>query len=1675
MKKSLRSVFGLLAALSLLIFASCEVGLGESVDLEAPEITITSPLPNAKVGCNVVLEGTCSDNVGVTEVIVSNNITGEVYGRAQLSHDTWRMPLTLDEGEVELKCQVKDKADNASSKSIRTILLLVDETAPDSLSWYIERGAGIQLALESKEKLEKKDLSSAENKYVPQNQEFTIYGNFYDAMSIDTITLVLSENGKKIISKTVTAENKNDGNYIGDGKSIFAPAFHFTHDELVAADASLASGKHYLQAYYYTSDDHNNSSEQTLEYLLWYPESDYPGIQQSATVSDMLFVTIGSSIPLHFFDDDELAEVGYDFRKQTECTGITLENLRTSIADKIQTVSGKVDYPVQVPAGEVKDFFNLLAYAKDIYGKETVRIINTTVSDNTTPMLIIETPQENSIPSMHNGTMFNIAGYSYDSSGSKSVKIAYIPSGDIQARAQALFNGATPAAGELYDEYTFSLVKTKLPGDIWYKESFSFEFNLEDFGEKAKENKTFVIQLEDTDGNIVLKNFSLRGDNIVPVINIASPSANGIVCDYRNKDLTLKFKATKTNGLGINPSKYSIKRKNHTEEWTIANNGLTGPDSNGYYSVTIPKATLLYWAETEVDVQPVFNFSAEDILGNTGSDQRTVVLSPLPVLEKVTVDKPSGKYPADTKLILQAKFSDSVKVTGTPRILLGGIAGVSGSQYAVYKTGTGTDTLSFEYTVPENAKTAENEKVVCSGSGIDLNGGKIETGVAGTGDASVAFVSGYNFWDADTDHSDVSAAIELDGVKPYISSISVSKIDGADPVADSDGRYYCNKNREILLNVAFSEAVTVSGSPVLKIGSTDFTFQSISGQNAQFLHKVVDGENAVLVSYDIANCISSAHRKLITDSTGNELKVGSSSGSGTGTLGLVLDTTPPNLPVVSGIENNVAYNTSQTITVTKNANDSDIKTYQYSIDGGLTWNEYSASNEPTLPEEGKTSGSYAIKARVIDKAGNISAPSDKIEITVNLSFPNLLEVSIAKVDGKYKAGESIEFKVFLDDVVEPYSAGAATISFKGITKSSNVTRTVSVDASADKTNKLTFTYTVSSGTDSITADDFEGVQISALDFGTIKDRYNNYGNDNTTQIVNKLKESTAHREKLILDGKAPAVSQFILNNNTINGTTNSWLDYSAGTDKVSSSPNTANNFVIKLKFDEEIVRESGTIILQRKGNWAIPPVMDSPTFLKWYNKMSVTDREKLMQTTAGNGSGGEKLNVKTGQPIGPYKKITHGLIESGTKLVPDKDPKYVLDFQYGLYDDVSNSTVVSDIRNALKSVDYDKHTVEVKDVKLINSETGEHSDNENVPNNVIVITFPDKIEDGQNWELIIPGNSIHDKAGNYFTGFKLSTDTTRPSASQFSLWSNKVAKPVVRVDRYSHGMGAKGLAPSGEGENITWTETEITGWTSPNATTYADNSGSNLKPLGYAKVRIDSETPGAAIYYQNISGGSASSENFKWASKNVTDRRNSGQYVINSVTDKSNDDDTHKSSILDIAKNSLEFSSGGTSYTEFISVGDTSSDEARFKTARKDYVSAYATKDGFNDSDNGWEGIFKTVIIVYKNNTANQINIEGGTAPGGEPIVSGFPVRDATSEERYSKNAYHFTEDFTYTVSTENVSGERTEADANFFAWVSYDIITDWSILQHRSNYSSKYPSHSYGQVIFLSNYSTWE
>ena len=145
-----------------------------------------------------------------------------------------------------------------------------------------------------------------------------------------------------------------------------------------------------------------------------------------------------------------------------------------------------------------------------------------------------------------------------------------------------------------------------------------------------------------------------------------------------------------------------------------------------------------------------------------------------------------------------------------------------------------------------------------------------------------------------------------------------------------------------------------------------------------------------------------------------------------------------------------------------------------------------------------------------------------------------------------------------------------------------------------------------------------------------------------------------------------------------------------------------------------------------------------------------------------------------------------------------------------------------------------------------------------------------------------------------------------------------------------------------------------------------------------------------------------------------------------------------------------------------ISIGETDTDTKRIFTARKDYVSAYADKSvdsvSLDTSELGYEGIFKTVLVTSLN-TNNQINVEGGTAEGGEPIVSGFPLRDATSDHCYAKNPYYC---------------GSIDGGPNSFVWISYDLITDWAYLELSSNYSKTYPKASYGQLIYVRNLEHW-
>jgi len=542
MKKKVRwSLFSLFSGL-LLIFSSCTIGMGEEVDLEAPVLTITSPQKfSYQKNLSFTLEGTCTDNKGITSVVISNKETGKIYGNADVVGDTWSFNVTLEkeeEGEVTFLCSANDAFQNSSTKSARTITLLVDEHAPEGLAWYLDRGNHIQTPLKEKEELENLDYTLAVNKDVPQNQQFTLYGSFYDAMSIYEITVSLYDDtispDTPVISKTLRSDPSDVSHYIGDGNSIYSPGFTFTHSELAGARPALASGKHYLRVKYYSKDNNTatNFNEATVDtelYILWWPESDKPGIQQTQIENDRISVSVGSSLPVDFFDDDAIKEAYWAIKSTIPSAIPTFEaNLigsgtvrsqafpatpgqNESVQHKVFSNTTTRDFPTTITAPDIPAQMYLVTCAQDIGGKWNARVIPLEVTDSQKPMLFIESPVENTIPTMVDSSNFQIKGYSLDTKGSDYIKIVYVPdssgstSAEKEARAKQLLEtyASDKSAKKVISGTNEVIWYQKFTGEDfssgWNKQQFTISMNLlQDFKNSsgqttAKASKFFEI------------------------------------------------------------------------------------------------------------------------------------------------------------------------------------------------------------------------------------------------------------------------------------------------------------------------------------------------------------------------------------------------------------------------------------------------------------------------------------------------------------------------------------------------------------------------------------------------------------------------------------------------------------------------------------------------------------------------------------------------------------------------------------------------------------------------------------------------------------------------------------------------------------------------------------------------------------------------------------------------------------------------------------------------------------------------------------------------------------------------------------------------------------------------------------------------------------------------------
>jgi hypothetical protein len=218
----------------------------------------------------------------------------------------------------------------------------------------------------------------------------------------------------------------------------------------------------------------------------------------------------------------------------------------------------------------------------------------------------------------------------------------------------------------------------------------------------------------------------------------------------------------------------------------------------------------------------------------------------------VTSSTANGSYKNANIISIQVVFTEAVAVTGTPQLTL-----ETGTNDAVvnYTSGSGTDTLTFDYTVSGAASHTASDLDYKSTSALALNFGTINDSAGNAALLTLAAPGAANSLGA-------NKAIVIDTVEPYITNVT-------SPTAN--GNYHTGD--VIVIQVVFSEAVTLTGTLLLTLetGTTDAVVNYTSGSGTNTLtfdYTVSSGESSSDLDYASATALTLIGGSLL-DSAGN--------------------------------------------------------------------------------------------------------------------------------------------------------------------------------------------------------------------------------------------------------------------------------------------------------------------------------------------------------------------------------------------------------------------------------------------------------------------------------------------------------------------------------------------------------------------------------------------------------------------------------------------------------------------------------------------------------------------------------------------------------------------------------------------------------------------------------------
>ncbi|MES2633007.1 MAG: Ig-like domain-containing protein [Pseudomonadota bacterium] len=509
-----------------------------------------------------------------------------------------------------------------------------------------------------------------------------------------------------------------------------------------------------------------------------------------------------------------------------------------------------------------------------------------------------------------------------------------------------------------------------------------------------------------------------------------------------------------------------------------------------------------------------------------------------PRITEVSSPNPDGSYRVGDIIYIEVKFSEAVNVTGIPQLTLetGAI-----DRILDYASGTGTDTLTFTYTVQAGDWTLDLN--YAGTSALQTNGGTIADAAGNEADLTLPSTSGPKSLGGNND-------IVIDNTPASVIGVTASKADGFYKAGDV-----------ITIQVTFDEAVTVTGTGTpqltLETGDTDRTIDYTSGSGTStlnFKYTVQAGDTAADLDY-LGTAALSLNGAMIRDAGDNDAVLDLPSPGSAGSLGankaLVIDTTAPTVTNVDGLNDDGLYGIGDVITIEVTLSEPVLLG-----PGSRLWLEtcigtrvFDFTNVPHGPGDGipistlqfaytvqpgdashdldyLSSGAFVvIGGRVTDEAGNelvteLARPGasgslgDNCDYEIDGIAPTVSGVSSTTAPSSYKAGDTVSIQVTFSEAVFVSGTPQLTLETGG------TDRTIDYDGGSG-TDTLTFTYTVQAGDSSL---DLDYLSTSALTFngGTIEDAADN-------SAVLALPEpgaanSLGANESIVIDTETPVVS-----------------------------------------------------------------------------------------------------------------------------------------------------------------------------------------------------------------------------------------------------------------------------------------------------------------------------------------------------------------------------------------------------------------------------------------------------------------------------------------------------------------------------------------------------------------------